>query len=225
VGLEGEQYVREKQKVAGGMEQEAGPTEQEKAKGLYGQQVFPPITGKQGEVLDDEYDVAVAILLRRKISTIFSGGRKMRKLSITVITLAIVLMSGCGGHEPNPVALHQVGDDTRTCESLRLEIAQNEVFITKKLKKDESKFWTNTAWFLFFTPAMDLKDAEKTEAETLQHRNECLKILMAEKGCGATTATDPNETIQKSKKFIGYRTESSPGGETKFIPVYKSNEP
>lgn len=71
MGLEGEQYVREKQKVAGGMEQEAGPTEQEKAKGLYGQQVFPPITGKQGEVLDDEYDVAVPFLVRRKISTIF----------------------------------------------------------------------------------------------------------------------------------------------------------
>jgi hypothetical protein len=45
--------------------------EKEKAKGLYGQQVFPPITGKQGEVLDDEYDVAVPFLVHRKISTIF----------------------------------------------------------------------------------------------------------------------------------------------------------
>jgi hypothetical protein len=125
--------------------------------------------------------------------------------------LCIFSCVGCGGHEPNPVALHQVGDDTRNCESLRLEIAQNEVFITKKLSKDSGKLWTNTFWFLFFTPAMDLKEAEKTEAEALQHRNECLKILMAEKGCGATVATDPkittdpNETIQNSQKFVGYK--------------------
>jgi hypothetical protein len=118
---------------------------------------------------------------------------------VLIFIFSIFFYAGCAGHEPNPVALHQVGDDTRTCESLRLEIAQNEAVITKKLKKDESKFWTNTAWFLFFTPAMDLKESEKTEAETLQHRNECLKILMAEKGCGATAFTDPNETIQKKR--------------------------
>ena len=46
---------------------------------------------------------------------------------------------------------------------------------------------------------MDLKEAEKTEAESLQHRNEVLKILMSEKGCGATVLTDPNETIQKNQ--------------------------
>jgi hypothetical protein len=116
---------------------------------------------------------------------------------VLIFILNIFFYAGCGGHEPNPVALHQVGDDSRTCESLRLEVAQNEAIITKKLKKDESKFWTNTLWLLFFTPAMDLKEAEKTEAEALQHRNECLKILMAEKGCGATALTDPNETNQK----------------------------
>jgi len=71
VGLEGEQYVRKKRKVVRGVAKETRLAEQEKAKGLYGQQVFPPITGKQGEVLDDEYDVAVPFLVRRKISTIF----------------------------------------------------------------------------------------------------------------------------------------------------------
>ena len=71
MGLEGEQYVREKQKVVRGVAKETRLAEKEKAKGLYGQQVFPPITGKQGEVLDDEYDVAVPFLVRRKISTIF----------------------------------------------------------------------------------------------------------------------------------------------------------
>jgi hypothetical protein len=123
----------------------------------------------------------------------------MRNIQIYLCLPLMIFIVGCGGHEPNPVALHQIGDDNRTCESLRLEIAQNEAIITKKLKKDESKFWTNTAWFLILTPAMDLKEAEKTEAEALQQRNDCLKILMAEKGCGATALTDPNETIQKKR--------------------------
>jgi hypothetical protein len=126
---------------------------------------------------------------------------------------------GCGGHEPNPVALHQVGDDMRSCESLRLEIAQNEVVVTKKLSRDEGKLWTNTFWFLFFTPAMDLKEAEKTEAEALQHRNACLNILMAEKGCGATATTDPDVTMQKGRKFIGYKVIAGTA-----TPVYEDVE-
>jgi hypothetical protein len=130
----------------------------------------------------------------------FGKGEQMGKMFfVFIFILSIFFYAGCGGHEPNPVALHQIGDDNRTCESLRLEIAQNEAVITKKTKKDESKFWTNTAWFLILTPAMDLKEAEKTEAEALQQRNDCLKILMAEKGCGATAITDPNETIQKKR--------------------------
>jgi hypothetical protein len=61
---------------------------------------------------------------------------------------------------------------------------------------------------------MDLKEAEKTEAETLQHRNDCLRILMAEKHCGATAVTDPNETLQKSRKFLGYQII---GGKTQAV--------
>jgi len=104
-------------------------------------------------------------------------------LTFIVVMVPIVLMAGCAGHEPNPIATHQIGDDNRTCESLALEIAQNEALATKKMKKDESKFWSNTLWFLLFTPAMDMKEAEKTEAEALRARNDYLKILMSEKGC------------------------------------------
>jgi len=110
------------------------------------------------------------------------------KVLIIGITLSIVLMPGCGGHEPNPIATHQIGDDNRTCRSLQLEVSQNEALIIKKTKKDESKFWSNTLWCLTLTPAMDLKEAEKTEAEALQARNDYLKILMSEKGCKAFEA-------------------------------------
>jgi hypothetical protein len=81
-----------------------------------------------------------------------------------------------------------------------LEIAQNDALALKKAKKDDSKFATNTLWFLLWPPAMDLKEAEKTEAEALRYRNECLKILMSEKGCGATSATNPTgKSVQPPK--------------------------
>jgi hypothetical protein len=107
----------------------------------------------------------------------------MKLLIIGITFISIVLMPGCAGREPNPIATHQIGDDNRTCELLKLEVSQNEALITKKLKEDEDKFWTNFAWFLTLTPAMDLKEAEKTEAEALRARNDYLKILMSEKGC------------------------------------------
>jgi hypothetical protein len=142
----------------------------------------------------------------------------MKKL---IMALALVFFCGCAGREPNTEASHQLGDYDRTCESLRLEIAQNEVVINEKLKKDKSKFWTNTAWFIVLPFVMDVKEAEKVEAESLQRRNEYLKILMTEKRCGATAATDPNEAIQKSRKFKGYHGEQQPDGTLKLTPVYE----
>ena len=127
----------------------------------------------------------------------------MVKMFLLIVFLfSSLFYISCGGHEPRPVALHQVGDDKRSCESLRLEIAQNETVITRKISRDEGKFWSNTLWFLIWTPAMDLKESDKTEAETLQHRNDLLKILMAEKGCGATAFTDMKETPLEIEKAV-----------------------
>ena len=116
---------------------------------------------------------------------------KTKIILMLILGIVAVYITGCGGHEPNPVAAHQIGDDNRSCQSLRLEIAQNEALADKKAKKDDTKLGTNILWFILWPPAMDLKESEKTEAEALRHRNECLKILMAEKGCGATAVTDP----------------------------------
>jgi len=119
------------------------------------------------------------------------------KIIITVFLLPIIV--GCAGRESNPVALHYPGDENRTCKSLQQEVAQNEVQIRKKLEKDKSKFWTNTAWFIVFTPAMDMKEAEKTEAEALQERNKVLRILMAEKDCPYLTDTEEKTESQKTE--------------------------
>jgi len=102
---------------------------------------------------------------------------------IIIATVVLLIIVGCAGREANPVALHYPGDENRTCKSLQMEVAQNEVQIRKKSAKDASKFWSNAAWFIVFTPAMDMKEAEKTETEALQDRNKVLRILMAEKDC------------------------------------------
>jgi hypothetical protein len=117
-----------------------------------------------------------------------------------VFIFSIFFYLGCGGRQPNPIAAHQIGDESRSCNSLKLEITQNEALMFEKTHKDDSKFVTNTLWFVFFTPAMDLREAEKVEAEALRYRNMCLTILMNDKGCGATSASDPTgKSVQPTK--------------------------
>ncbi len=127
------------------------------------------------------------------------------KTILTITTICgLAVICGCGGRQANPVPAHYPGDTRRSCDSLRAEIAANEVVVTRNLKKDESKFWSNTAWFIFFTPAMDLKEAEKTEAEALQRRNSMLRILMAEKECGMVETAKKKSAMVKTaagKKF------------------------
>ena len=105
------------------------------------------------------------------------------------ILIVLIFLVGCAGRDANPVASHQIGDDNRTCESLQLEISQNEVIIDKKLKKDSGKFLTNALWCAITPLAMDTKEAEKTEAEALQKRNNYLRILMNEKNCKGVSNT------------------------------------
>jgi transposase-like protein len=64
---------------------------------------------------------------------------KTKTILAFILGILAVYVTGCGGHEPNPVAAHQIGDDNRSCQSLRLEIAQNESLADKKTKKDDTK--------------------------------------------------------------------------------------
>lgn len=103
--------------------------------------------------------------------------------TVCLMLLVFALIGGCAGREANPVDRFIPGDENRSCNSLKAELASNENEIIIKLKKDASKFWTNTLWF-FITPlAMDTKGAEKTEAHALQQRNRALRIIIAEKNC------------------------------------------
>lgn len=112
-----------------------------------------------------------------------------------IMALSLVLfLSGCAGKTPNPVSQYQIGDEGRSCESLRVEIADNEAAIMK-LVPQENKTGKNVALgvtgAVFLVPLffMDFSDAERIEVEAYQRRNNYLRVLADKKHCGIIPQT------------------------------------
>ena len=113
--------------------------------------------------------------------------RKMKK-PICLILSVLIFLSGCAGRTANPIAAYLPGDETRSCEGLKAEIAQLQADMQRLLPKTD-KGLTNTLWALggcvvivpFFF--MDLKDAEKIEFEAMRTRHNRLLVYAAEKDC------------------------------------------
>lgn len=108
------------------------------------------------------------------------------------LTLAFaVLFAGCAGREANPIPAYLPGDETRSCPSLKAEIAQLQADMNRLLPKT-SKGVTNALWaaagvFLivpFFF--IDLKGAEKIEFDAMRTRHNRLLIIAAERDCDMT---------------------------------------
>ncbi len=102
--------------------------------------------------------------------------------------MALLFQTGCGGRTANPVSEYQVGDENRSCEGLRVEIANNEQEMARLLP-DESATGKNVAlgvagaflivpWFF-----MDFKEGEATEIQALRRRNNRLRVFAGEKNC------------------------------------------
>jgi len=102
---------------------------------------------------------------------------------LVLIVCLVLLVGGCAGRDAYTVKTHRAGDRDTSCSGLKLEMSRNETLIAKKLAHDRSKLWSNVFWFIWFPPLMDVKEAEKTEAEALQRRNDHLDVLMKDKGC------------------------------------------
>lgn len=119
----------------------------------------------------------------------------------------MLAVTGCAGHDPNPVMVSQYGDDAKSCKSLEVEMAdaQSEM---QRLVGQTSKTGQNIAlgvagWFLlvpwFF---MDFKDGEKVEYDAWRQRYMHLTVLADEKHCGVKSTHIPSsdELIQAAKK-------------------------
>jgi len=113
----------------------------------------------------------------------------MKRLVCVLLICSIVLAS-CAGQEANPVAAYSPGDENKSCNALRAEIANIDKQVKIKKAKKTKKDWDNAAWFiggfLLIVPwfFLDLKEAEQTEIDALQQRKDALTVIAAEKNCG-----------------------------------------
>ncbi|MFM2323041.1 MAG: hypothetical protein RLZZ225_1194 [Pseudomonadota bacterium] len=112
------------------------------------------------------------------------------KKKLTSLFASLILLSACAGRTPNPVPQHQPGDESLTCNALKLELMNNQTKITN-LIPEQNKMAKNIAlgvagafvivpWFF-----MDFSDAERIEIQSYQLRDNWLRNLYAKKKCGA----------------------------------------
>ena len=105
------------------------------------------------------------------------------------LTVAFALaLYGCAGSAPNPVLSYQPGDEKRSCQGLRAEIASNEAETIRLASEKGEKLGYNVAlgvagafllvpWFF-----MDVKGKETGELNALRHRNRTLPAVRRRQG-------------------------------------------
>jgi len=107
---------------------------------------------------------------------------------VCLLLSVLIFLSGCAGRTANPIAAYLPGDETRSCEGLKAEIAQLQADMQRILPKTD-KGLTNALWAaggcLVIVPFffMDLKDAEKIEFEAMRTRHNRLLVYATEKDC------------------------------------------
>ncbi len=146
----------------------------------------------------------------------------MKKTILNVLICFSIFFAGCAGREANPVPVYLPGDEKRSCEGLKAEIAQLQVDMARLLPKTD-KGLTNTLWAVGGVVAivpfffMDLKDAEKIEFDAMRRRHNRLLVYAAEKGCDMSgVRAEKIPSAEESKKA---NTESSKNLSEKYVPV------
>lgn len=108
--------------------------------------------------------------------------------AVSTVVASSLLLAACGGSSPNPVVQYQPGDEGRTCEGLRHEIAANEAEIIRRLPGEDAtgkNVALGIAGAFFLVPLffMDFKDAERIEIDSYRRRNLWLREVAASKDC------------------------------------------
>ncbi|MEQ8319314.1 MAG: hypothetical protein RH946_03550 [Rhodospirillales bacterium] len=122
-----------------------------------------------------------------------------------LLVLCLILISACAGRTANPVSEYQYGDEKKSCERLRAEIADINAEIAALLPETD-KTGENVAlgvagafllvpWFF-----MDFSEAEQIEVNALRRRHNNLVAISAEKDCGFSYETIPPFTPKKEDK-------------------------
>jgi hypothetical protein len=107
-------------------------------------------------------------------------------------------LTGCGGHEANPVVRYMPGEENLSCADLLSEITKIDSELITKEKKKKDRDFGNSLLFLggivvivpFFF--IDAKESYEAEIDALEARREILKAFFAEKDCFEDLSEDPN---------------------------------
>jgi len=117
--------------------------------------------------------------------------KRIKKVAIAGIIIAFSMSYGCAGRTPNPVREYQYGDNTKSCDHLRYEIADVDSDIKLKAGQKDTATGKNlllgVGGAVLFWPAlffMDLSGADKVELEALVKRHNALLRTAADKSCG-----------------------------------------
>lgn len=111
------------------------------------------------------------------------------RISLNLLAIAgMVLVSACGGKAPNPVSQYQPGDEDRSCDGLKTEIASNEADIARLIPYEDAtgkNVALGVAGAFFLVPwfFMDFKEGEATELQALRRRNQWLREVASNKDC------------------------------------------
>ncbi len=111
--------------------------------------------------------------------------RVVRGLKISFL----LLLAGCAGRTPAPVAVVQAQDSNLTCSAIFAEVEANNVQVQALAKEEGLKVAQNVTvgavglfipilWF-----GMDFQDAAGKEAAALQQRQNYLATLAGQKRC------------------------------------------
>lgn len=116
----------------------------------------------------------------------------MRTLRAYVAIATAIVLAGCAGRAPQPVALIQPQDRFDDCAAIAAEVQANNAKIHELAGEQSEKVAQNVAagvaglfiWPLWF--GMDFQGAASTETTALQSRQQYLSTLAAQKNCGAS---------------------------------------
>ncbi len=114
----------------------------------------------------------------------------LKNVICTVLTVGILLMTGCGGRQAYPVQITQPGDYRMGCNQLEGEMSRIRYEIQNKSGQKSQGDNKDTALFvagmLLFWPSlffMDLSNSDKVELEALRSRYNHLTNVYNSKDC------------------------------------------
>ncbi len=137
------------------------------------------------------------------------------RVIIIIAFFVVSIVSGCGGRAANPVLVHQYGDDQKSCDALKSELAfiENEIQrLIPKTEKTGKNVGLGAAGFFLIIPwfFMDLSKAEQIEVNAYRQRYNHLVILANEQKCGLEKEEIPDfeEAARKKKEESGEESDN-----------------